>query len=443
MRYLTFLLLAVLVSCDSNGQGSRGFVKDTRTENVQNIEEVEKQVSSFTFKVDSVEENLSRLPKVSYTEFAENRNSKFEVIPHENDSVTSIRPSFQNMLHVAYSEHRPIILSPEDFWLLIAKNASIQINHNIDSLRPLIFKFEEKQQLIIRNNSLGEKTPLAWAELIDSFAVNSQDFTTENAFKFFDTEFSTTDVNGKVALQSILMESFKQGIDYIGESGCGFPEITIEGTSEDWQSIINKLGFLDEIGMSDYRESITPLLKEIKNSSSGKPNKLFWKDFYKDHVSYGEHWVNGWITKFYYFIERYPRKVVHESGIVIRKKLEGDREFKKGYFKNNFYLSKDSTLSRIYNSEFFSMKTSCPITWNYYQGKRIITKKLELIGGHMACIQKDNGALQSLISWRIQEQGVRKTEKEYSFFYHPKLSDEQTRERPEEIQTLDFSSPNN
>ena len=53
-------------------------------------------------------------------------------------------------------------------------------------------------------------------------------------------EFSTTGPVERAAAQVVLMDTFKEYFESMVMSSCGIPEITLEGTTEDWKKLQDK-----------------------------------------------------------------------------------------------------------------------------------------------------------------------------------------------------------
>ena len=83
---------------------------------------------------------------------------------------------------------------------------------------------------------------------------------------------------------------------------CGIPEITLEGTPEDWEKVLNKAKALKRYELEWWISELEPLLKEFVNASKGDVNKTFWRNMFKYHSQkeYGApNIIDGWIVKFF------------------------------------------------------------------------------------------------------------------------------------------------
>jgi hypothetical protein len=101
------------------------------------------------------------------------------------------------------------------------------------------------------------------------------------------------------------MESMKAYFDYVVMfSGCGIPEVTLLGTAEDWQKILDKTKRLGRYELEWWTKELEPVLEEFVNASRGEINKGFWmnmfnREYYEIEYRGRASRINGWIIKFF------------------------------------------------------------------------------------------------------------------------------------------------
>ena len=112
------------------------------------------------------------------------------------------------------------------------------------------------------------------------------------------------------------MEAMKSYFEYVAVSAvCGIPEITLQGTPDDWQKVLDKTRLLAKYDLAWWTKELEPILKEFIKASNGKVNKLFWRKMFKYHSSkeYGApNIVDGWIVKFFPYDKDGNRKNLKE-----------------------------------------------------------------------------------------------------------------------------------
>ena len=188
---------------------------------------------------------------------------------------------FQTVVR-AYAEHRPLVLSPDMVWLLISQGFARYVNAHSEELRDQIVNHTEKMDLVVETKKeLIHKDP-DWEKLIAGFAAQIDEYTKGDIAKTMTADFTTTGVTERITSQVTLMETVKTYFDYIVHyMGCGIPSITLKGTPEDWQKVLEKTKQLEKYGMKDWIRSLKPILTEFVNASKGKPKQSFWQGMVK------------------------------------------------------------------------------------------------------------------------------------------------------------------
>lgn len=188
---------------------------------------------------------------------------------------------FQTIVR-AYAEHRPLVLSPDMVWLLISQGFARYVNAHSDELRDQIVSHTEKMDLVVetKKNLLYEDAD--WKKLIAGFAAQINEYTKGDVAKTITADFTTTGVTERIVSQVTLMETVKTYFDYVVHyMGCGIPSITLMGTPQDWQKVLEKTEQLEKYGMGDWFKSLKPILTEFIKASEGKPNQAFWQNMVK------------------------------------------------------------------------------------------------------------------------------------------------------------------
>lgn len=155
---------------------------------------------------------------------------------------------------------------------------------------------------------------------------------------------------------------------------CGIPEITLEGTPEDWEKVLDKARRLKEYKLEWWISELEPLLEEFVKTSKGEVNKDFWRNMFKYHSQkkYGApDIIDGWIVKFFPYDKNGRRNNL--------KQLEGGNSLPDEIVKVDLkYLE--------------------------VRNDTIIETPLELWSGFIGLQQnKDNFALRPQISWMIRK----------------------------------------
>lgn len=212
--------------------------------------------------------------------------------------------SFFNGMYQAYADHRPFVLSPDMIWLLISQGFARHVNNNAEELRSYFVDFTGKETLLVQNDSISLDNPNSpWETVFPEFTKQIGKRTGEELMNVLSCNFSTTSPTTKVASEITIMEAMKPYFEYVEfRLVCGIPEITLEGTPDDWQKILDKARFLRKYKLDWWMDEIEPLLKEFVKASKGSVNKKFWRNMFKYHTVkvYGApKIIDGWIVKFF------------------------------------------------------------------------------------------------------------------------------------------------
>ena len=188
---------------------------------------------------------------------------------------------FQTIVR-AYAEHRPLVLSPDMVWLLISQGFARYVNAHSDELRDQVVSHTEKMDLVVETEKNLLYEDADWKKLIAGFAAQINEYTKGDVAKTITADFTTTGVTERIVSQVTLMETVKTYFDYVVHyMGCGIPSITLMGTPQDWQKVLEKTEQLEKYGMGDWFKSLKPILTEFIKASEGKPNQAFWQNMVK------------------------------------------------------------------------------------------------------------------------------------------------------------------
>jgi hypothetical protein len=121
-----------------------------------------------------------------------------------------------------------------------------------------------------------------WAKLLDGFNAQIKENTKGDLAKTITADFSTTGATERIASEVTLMETVKSYFEYIiMRISCGIPTVTLKGTPQDWQRVLDKTQQLKPYGLEAWTESLTPILKEFVLTAQGRPNRKFWQSMVK------------------------------------------------------------------------------------------------------------------------------------------------------------------
>ena len=243
------------------------------------------------------------------------------------DSLVSFGPnSFFNGMYQAYADHRPFVLSPDMIWLLINQGFAQHVNANHESLRKYFVNFSGKESLIVQSHKKLKDPSLLWEEIFPQFTEQIRKEVGGHLVETLTCNFSTTTSLEKTVSEITIMETVKSYFEFITIMiVCGIPEITLEGTPQDWEKVLNKARGLKEYKLEWWISQLEPLLEEFVKASKGTVNQEFWRNMFKCHSpkSCGApETFDGWIIKFFPYDNEGKRNNLKQ--IVGRKKLPSE-----------------------------------------------------------------------------------------------------------------------
>ena len=259
-----------------------------------NDQEIAKQIVDIS----GVPQNLHRVKKTSF---------EGERLCYLGDD------NFYKCMVQAYADHRPLVLSPDMVWLIISQGFSRYVNAHTEEMRNLLVSHEGKMELVVNSNNNILLPTGDWELLLKDFstciAMNSKgelsDLITAN--------FTTTGITERIASQVSLMDVVKKYFIYTNiAAACGIPSITLEGSPDDWQKVLDKVRCLKKYHLEKWVSDLEPILKEFVEASKGNHNTSFWQNIVKkrriDQIKAGNWcitdpkkitYLDGWFLKFF------------------------------------------------------------------------------------------------------------------------------------------------
>ena len=112
---------------------------------------------------------------------------------HWADRHTFLHPLVQ-AVHLAFSDHRPLILSPDCIWLTIVQGFARHVWENAESLRSRIVQHHGKASLRVKARSLD---PDRWPEFVSQFSAQIREHSDQVLHETLLCDFSATRITNK------------------------------------------------------------------------------------------------------------------------------------------------------------------------------------------------------------------------------------------------------
>lgn len=271
-------------------------VLSTLTGWAQNTKIIAQEKGSITFAVDeklpSVEkrkaviaEGIDIASELAYDRSKPEDIKKIIASSFGNEQLVYLgKDAFYSCIVRAYANHQSVVLTPDMIWILITQGFSNYVNAHSEEMRPLLVNHEGKKELVVstKEDMLSKKAN--WPKLVGDFTSKINENTKGDIANIITADFTTTSPVERVASQITLMETMKSYFEYVVmRLSCGIPSITLKGTPEDWQSVLDKTRKLEAYGISKWLKELEPILTEFVHAAEGTPNQEFWQDIVKKH----------------------------------------------------------------------------------------------------------------------------------------------------------------
>lgn len=210
----------------------------------------------------------------------------------------------------AYAEHRPLVLSPDMIWVLISQGFARYVNAHPEQLRDQLVNHSGKMDLVVQSDKDLLSEDADWQKMMADFTAQINDATKGDIAKTITADFTTTGITERITSQITLMETMKSYFDYVVHYiACGIPSVTLTGTPQDWQKMLEKTQQLEKYAVGPWTKRLVPILTEFVKASEGKADQAFWQDMVKKHrvdklAGGGCDFrkptkLDGWILKFF------------------------------------------------------------------------------------------------------------------------------------------------
>ena len=218
--------------------------------------------------------------------------------------LTFVHPLIE-AVHLAFSSHRPLVLSPDSIWLTIVQGFGHHVHENAEGLRGRIVQHEGQKELQVVTESLH---PDHWPDLISQFSSQIRENSDPVLYETLLCAFSTTTPAIRTAYEVALMDAYSRYFQYTMQCVCGIPSITLEGTPNDWQRMRDRLEVLATYNLDWWTSRLAPILDEFIATAEGAPDRRFWQSIYKPQQAYVSKMATGWITDLFPYLGTGPTR---------------------------------------------------------------------------------------------------------------------------------------
>ena len=393
-------------------------------------------IPSVTFAVDDVKRGTKKVHLSPVKEVIEGMigtksplESWTQDTPMLMGSWQGIHP-FLTAVSTAYHEHLPITFSPDMIWLQILQGLAQHVNANSEALRDHFVSHEGKKLIVIRRDHFVKgNINNDWEGAFAEFSQKMSEHMKADTHKIIASGYSTTGPVEQAAMNVALMDAMQNYFTYATATACGFPYVTLEGSTDDWRALRNRAAQLTQFDLDWWTKHLIPFLDQFVATSAGKPDKDFWCNFYKlRSPGSGATRIHGHINVLFpYFGKHSPTKeaLIENYDIYVRdrnkkfgnrkseeelladiKKFGEDLVVGEGRLANS--LRRNPFMGRTDMNQYEGMTTydvtaklnSAPMIWDYYGHEY----QMELLAGFLGATQDpETLGIRPKIGWAIRE----------------------------------------
>jgi hypothetical protein len=300
-------------------------------------------------------------------------------------------------IHLAFKGHRPLVLSPDMLWLLVAQGFANHVNAHAEELRPKFVEHSGKVTIAVRRDDFVKGSPEnPWPEVFGEFSSHIREHVGATTHDLLLPNFSTTGAVERAATEVVLLDAMQSFFSYEFHTMCGIPQIVLEGATEDWAVLAERTRGMGQFGLGWWSEALSPILDEFVAESRGRENVRFWQSIYKLNGGSGGPYTTGWVTAFFPYLKDWRTgRASHKNPWLAR----GDKEL-----RELLYPPAKADPHRFGHGPtteaFPGGLARAPFLWNYL-GRSF---GMEFLGGFVGVRQEANTLrLRPEIGWAVRE----------------------------------------
>jgi len=308
----------------------------------------------------------------------------------------------------AWDDELPLALKPDHFWLLVLQGVAAHVTANAEELRGRFVKHDGQNVLrVLRDGWVGGPGTEGydWAGVATELTELVDANTVDGVVKMTATDFTTSTPVDVIAGKMTTMSALQKFFSYRMCTKCGFPEIQLEGTQEDWARLRDKINLLvnskclkslSAAWLPALNSALDQFVTATDPKDGGGMSMVFWQSMCKrggTSGSGGTSWLNGWYNVFFPLKrDGTPNEFCVPYTPEIGYANEDPQGVEYGWGENVPLGAK--------GMEFHEMPggmTITPLIWEFF------TKKipLEMRSGFVGATQRDDGTIVPGVGWII------------------------------------------
>jgi len=223
---------------------------------------------------------------------------------YESTMVNRCHPLI-DAVATAFSEHRPLILSPDSIWMAIEQGFAHHVTENAETLRSRFVRHHGKTNL---STAIHDLNGASFETAVSDIASQIRNASNPVLLDALICDFSTTTPVIRTASEIVLLDCYSSYFTYSIMCVCGIPKITVTGAPGDWQCMRDRIEVLETFDLGWWVARLRPILDEFIRTAEGRPSLQFWRAIYKPKQAYGAQTVTGWIADLFPYLNDRPER---------------------------------------------------------------------------------------------------------------------------------------
>ena len=388
----------------------------------------------ITFAVDDVERGTQALPtqpaRDAITALASIPSGGLESWSRDVATVVLAPPDvhpFLSAVTQAYHGHFPLVLSPDMIWLQVLQGLASHVNANAEALRRHFVAHDGKVLIELRRDEFRRGSPdNDWEGAFAEFSELMRPHIGAQVHDLLAAPFSTTGPVELAAFNVSLMDAMQSYFVYGMTTSCGFPEVTLEGSVDDWTALRQRAAELARFDLDWWIRALLPVLDQFVETAAGRPDRDFWCSFYKlQPVGSGTPFIHGHIVNLFPYFGRTaptPERLLADFEIFARNTQHSgqrsDAEIRaeirrfeanldrsphlQDTLRRNPYIGRTDMGPRegMTTADVNTKLNSAPMIWRYH-GQDL---QMQLLAGFIGATQDpETLAIRPKIGWAVRE----------------------------------------
>jgi Domain of unknown function (DUF4419) len=303
--------------------------------------------------------------------------------------------------HLAFSQHRPLVLSPDLIWVTIVQGLAQHVRLSPEKYRDLLVRHEGTRRVTVERDDLHHGSPEnPWAAVVGDFVALIRREIGEPIDRFA-CDFSTTGPVERTVSEIALLDVLQPYFSYNVVGVCGIPSITLEGTPADWRKLREKVELLAPFDLEWWLCELRLICDQFARAAAGDIDREHWCRLYKIRAVYALKVINGWLGHLFPYTKNFEngtyscRNVLLDPAVQAEiQKLEVEDK-QVGRQQRMRFDAPGITAESLPRG-----LSQVPFTLSDTHGKRA----MELIAGPIVVTQaEETGALRPTLGWAVSE----------------------------------------